>query len=149
MSETPSYRVTAIWVEGLQFVAHADRTGTTIALDTSPTAPGTGGGTSPMEMVLLGVAGCTGMDVISILQKKRQQVTAFHLNITGLRATEHPKSYTRIEVEYVVRGHAIAPEAVARAIELSQTKYCSVMGSLKAEIITSFRIEPAQDTVPA
>jgi putative redox protein len=102
-----------------------------------------------MEMVLLGLAGCTGMDVISILQKKRQQVTAFHLNIKGSRAEEHPKSFTRIEVEYVVRGHAIAPEAVARAIELSQTRYCSVMGSLKAEIITTYRIEQAQDAVPA
>lgn len=146
MSETPSYEITATWVEGLQFVAHAARSGTTVALDTTPTVPGASAGTSPMEMVLLGLAGCTGMDVISILQKKRQQVTAFHLNIKGLRAAEHPRSYTRIEVEYVVRGHAIAPEAVARAIELSQTKYCSVMASLKAEIVTSFRIEPAPDT---
>ena len=149
MSETPAYEITATWVEGLQFVAHAARSGTTVALDTTPAVPGMSGGTSPMEMVLLGLAGCTGMDVISILQKKRQQVTAFHLNIKGLRAAEHPRSYTHIEVEYVVRGHAISPEAVARAIELSQTKYCSVMASLKAEIVTSFRIEPAQETVPA
>lgn len=149
MSENSSFDVTATWVEELQFVAHAAGSGTTVTLDTTPEVPGASAGTSPMEMVLLGVAGCTGMDVISILQKKRQQVTAFHLNIKGLRAAEHPRSYTRIEVEYVVRGHAIAPEAVARAIELSQTKYCSVMASLKAEIVTSFRIEPAQDTVPA
>jgi len=130
----------------LQFVAHAAGSGTTVALDTTPAVPGTSGGTSPTEMLLLGVAGCTGMDVISILQKKRQQVTAFHLNIKGLRSIEHPKAYTRIEIEYVVRGHAIAPDAVARSIELSVTKYCSVIASLKAEIVTSFRIEPAPDT---
>lgn len=144
MSPTPSVEVTATWVEGLQFVAHAARTGTTVVLDTIPTDPGTGGGTSPMEMLLLGVAGCTGMDVISILQKKRQRVTAFHINVKGLRADEHPKSYTQVNVEYVVRGYAITPEAVARAIELSQTKYCAVMASLKAEILTSYRLEPEE-----
>jgi putative redox protein len=149
MSESPPYEVTAAWVEDLQFVTHAARSGTTIALDSTPPEPGKSGGTSPMEMLLLGLAGCTGMDVITILQKKRQQVTAFHLNIKGLRATDHPKYFTRIEVEYVVRGHAVTSEAVARSIELSQTKYCSVMGSLKAEIVTSYRIEAEEDTAPA
>lgn len=149
MSESSSFDVTATWVEELQFVAHAAGSGTTVALDTTPEVPGASGGTSPMEMVLMGVAGCTGMDVISVLQKKRQQVTAFHLNIKAQRAVEHPKAYTRIEIEYVVRGHAIVPEAVARSIELSVNKYCSVIASLKAEIVTSYRIEPVQDTVPA
>jgi putative redox protein len=141
VSENPAYEVTATWVESLQFIAHAPRTGTTVAMDTVPLAPGAGYGTSPMEMLLISVAGCTGMDVISILQKKRQKVTAFHINVRGMRAAEHPKSYTHIDVEYVVRGHAIVPEAVARAIELSQTKYCSVMASLKAEIVTSYQVE--------
>jgi len=94
-----------------------------------------------MEMLLLGLAGCTGMDVISILQKKRQQVTGFAMNLRGYRADEHPKRYTRIEVEYVFQGENLSPEAIARSIELSQTKYCSVSASLNAEIVHTFRIQ--------
>ena len=77
------------------------------------------------------------MDVISVLQKKRQQVTGFCVNVQSVRAEEHPRRFTRIELKFVVRGYDVAPEAVARAIELSQTKYCSVTASLNAEIVTT------------
>jgi putative redox protein len=83
-------------------------------------------GASPMELVALASAGCTASDVISILQKKQQQVVEFEVNVSGIRAAEHPKVFTEIDLEYVVTGRQIDPKAVERAIELSLTRYCSV-----------------------
>jgi putative redox protein len=105
-------------------------------------------GVSPMEMIVLGLAGCTGADVIDILRKKRQEVTALEIRVTGERAEEHPRKYTAMEVAYVVTGRHIDPAAVARAIELSETKYCSVAASLRGTVtITSTydirEVEPA------
>lgn len=95
-------------------------------------------GISPMEMVVLGLAGCTGADVIDILRKKRQAVTALEIRVTGQRAAEQPHKYTDMEVAYLVTGRNIDPAAVARAIELSETKYCSVAASLRGAVtITS------------
>ncbi len=91
-------------------------------------------GGSPMELVALASAGCTASDVISILQKKQQQVTEFEVNVVGLRATDHPKVFTEIDLEYVVTGHEIDPKAVERAIELSLTKYCSVNKMLEKAV---------------
>jgi putative redox protein len=98
-----------------------------------------------METALMALAGCTGMDVISILEKKRQTVQAMEIRLHGVRAEDHPKVYTGIEVEYVITGTNVDPEAVSRSIELSMTKYCSVGGMLSktAQIRTSFRILPA------
>ena len=93
-----------------------------------------------MQMILMGVAGCTAMDVISILRKKRADVDHFEVNITGERAQEHPMRYTQIHVEYVVYGTVVKDKDVERAIELSENKYCSAMASLCAEIENSFRI---------
>ncbi len=81
---------------------------------------------SAMELVVMASASCTASDVISILQKKQQQVTAFEVNVLAPRADAHPKVYTEINLEFVVTGHNIDPKAVERAIELSLTKYCSV-----------------------
>jgi putative redox protein len=83
-------------------------------------------GASPMEVVAMAAGACTASDVISILQKKQQQVTHFEVNIVGVRAAAHPKVFTEIDLEFVVGGHAIDPKAVERAIELSLTRYCSV-----------------------
>jgi putative redox protein len=95
-----------------------------------------------MELLLMGLAGCTGMDVISILRKKRQEVTAYEVRVRGERAETDPKVFTHITVEHVVTGHAISPEAVARAIELSETKYCGAgaMLSKTAALTHIFRI---------
>jgi putative redox protein len=100
------------------------------------------GGPRPMEFLLIGLAGCTTMDVVSILQKKRQPLTGLQAKVTAERAEEHPKVYTQIHVEYVVTGKDVKPEAVARAIELSETKYCPATAMLRqaAEITTSYRI---------
>jgi putative redox protein len=107
---------------------------------------------TPMELVLIALGSCTAVDVISILKKKRQQVTDYRVEVSGARREEHPHSYTRLDVKHVVRGHAVSEQAVARAIELSDTKYCSVAASLRgsAEIVTSYEIveEEAVD-VPA
>ena len=92
---------------------------------------------SPMELVAMAAASCTASDVMSILQKKQQQVTNFEVRVTAPRADEHPKVFTAIELEYIVTGHAVDPKAVERAIELSLTKYCSVNKMLeKATKIT-------------
>jgi putative redox protein len=105
-------------------------------------------GASPMEMVLAAAAGCSAMDVISILKKKRQPVTGFTVEVAGVRAAEHPMTFTEIDMLYIVHGEAVDPAAVARAIELSQTKYCSVgimLQNAGITIRTSFRIEPAEE----
>jgi putative redox protein len=96
----------------------------------------------PMQLLLIGLCGCTGMDVISILQKKRQPFTGLEVKATAERAEEHPRVYTRIHLEFVVTGEGVRPGAVERSIELSQTKYCpaSAMLGEVAEITTSYVI---------
>ncbi len=105
-------------------------------------------GTSPMEMVLMAMAGCTAMDVISILKKKRQDVTGFEVRVHGDRAEQHPRVYTHITLEYVVTGRHVEEAAVQRSIQLSLEKYCSVhaMLSKAVPIEHSYRVieeEPA------
>ena len=123
------------WTDGMQFVARAGK-GPAVVLDS-----GEGGsGPSPMEMVLIGVAGCSAIDVISIMEKKRARVTAFQVNITGERAEEYPKRYTDIHIEFVMWGKEIKPKALEQAIRLSETKYCGAMASLNADFKTTYRI---------
>ena len=106
-------------------------------------------GFRPMELLLVGLAGCTGMDVISILRKKRQDVTAYEVHVTGVRAEEHPMVFVEITVEHIVTGHRIQPEAVARAIELSEERYCgagAMLGKV-AHLTHTYRIVEAAETV--
>jgi len=100
------------------------------------------GAATPMELLLLALGGCTGVDVISILKKQRQQVTGYRIEVHGDRREEFPRAYTRLYVKHIITGHAISEQAVARAIELSDQKYCSVAATLRgtAEIITSYEI---------
>ncbi len=107
--------------QGLAFRAMGG-SGYQIRFDNPPSSTGA----SPMELVALAAGGCTAADVISILQKKQQQVVGFEVNVIGLRAAEHPQVFTEIDLEYVVTGRNIDPKAVERSIELSLTKYCSV-----------------------
>jgi putative redox protein len=102
-------------------------------------------GPRPLELLLIGLAGCTAMDVISILKKKRQTFTDFQINVSAERAEEHPKVYTKIHLEYVVVGD-VEPQALERSIELSQEKYCSASAMLSqvTEITTSYRIEEGE-----
>src|SRR6266536_5852010 len=97
---------------------------------------------TPMELLLIALGSCTGVDVISILKKKRQQVTDYRIEVTGQRRDDFPRSYNRFEVKHIVTGRKVSEQAVARAIELSDQKYCSVAATLRgsAEIVTSYEI---------
>ncbi|MEO0234079.1 MAG: OsmC family protein [candidate division WOR-3 bacterium] len=96
---------------------------------------------SPMELVLVSLAGCTGMDVISILKKMRQNVKNFKLTVSGERADEHPKVYTKINIQYFFEGENLEKDKVERAIELSFNKYCSVSAMLKKSCDVSYTYE--------
>lgn len=124
------------WIDDLQFVARAGK-GPAVVMDTSES----GGGAGPMELMLMGAAGCTAMDVITILKKKRLNVTGFKINISGDRAEDYPRPFTDITIEYVVFGTDIKSEGVRQAIDLSEKKYCGAMASLNAHISHTFRIE--------
>jgi putative redox protein len=97
---------------------------------------------SPMELLLLALGSCTGVDVVSILRKKRQSVTHYRVEVRGERREEYPRSYRRMEVHHIVTGRNISNRSVAQAIELSEQKYCSVAATLRptAEIVSSFEI---------
>ncbi|MEK6288238.1 MAG: OsmC family protein [Acidobacteriota bacterium] len=96
---------------------------------------------SPMELLLVALGGCTGADVVAILEKKRQRVTGYEIEVRAERRAEHPRIYTRIEVVHRLRGHAIDQKAVQHAIELSETKYCSVSAMLGVSAQLSMRYE--------
>jgi len=110
-----------------------------VALDTDHTR---GAAPTPMELLLVALGSCTGVDVIGILQKKREDVTGYRVEVKGERRQEHPRSYSRLEVHHIVTGRNISEKSVAQAIELSETKYCSVAATLRptAEIVSSFEI---------
>ncbi len=121
------------WQDGLAFNGTAD-SGFQVRLDSKKAVGGDESGFTPMEMVAVGIAGCTAMDVISILKKKRQDVTAFEVLVHGTRAADHPRKFTDMEIEYRVTGKSIDPAAVERAVELSETKYCSGIATLRGNV---------------
>jgi putative redox protein len=97
---------------------------------------------TPLEMLLVAVAACTAFDVASILKKKRQKVTDYKVEIEGTRREEHPRAFIKFHIHHIVRGHNVSEQALAQAIELSDTKYCSVAATVRptAKITTSFEI---------
>ncbi len=129
------------WIDGLQFVSNSEK-GQGLVLASSADNAIPTNGVSPMELLLHATAGCSAMDVISILQKKRQAVKGFTIEAIGERATEHPKVFTKIEVVYRFTGTALDPTAVEQAIRLSEEKYCSVMAMMRkaCEIHTRYEI---------
>jgi putative redox protein len=118
-----------IWKSNMSFEGTSD-SGFSVSLGTVPEVGGNNDGFRPMELIAIGIAGCTAMDVISILQKKRQEVSGFDIKVYAERAQEHPKVFTSITVEYIISGKNIDPEAVNRAVELSSTKYCPAQAML-------------------
>ncbi len=126
---------------GMQFIAVAD-SGHAVVMDGPPSVGGNNSGASPMELLLMGTGGCSGMDVISVLQKKKQHVTSLEIHVIGEKADEHPKKYTAITIEFVITGKNISEEAVKRSVQLSMDKYCSVKASLEgtAQISYSYKI---------
>ncbi len=103
---------------------------------------------SPSQLMLLGLAGCTGMDVVSILQKKRQKIADVEVMVIGHQPDDYPKPYYKIQLHFIIKGEDLDPDAVERAIQLSEEKYCVVGQTLKTnvEIKTSFKIEAANQT---
>ena len=129
------------YVKGMQFVGDSS-SGHAVVMDSDSSAGGHDTGPRPMEMLLIGAGGCSGMDVISILKKKRQHVTGFEIQVKGKKAEDFPKKFTEITLEFIIRGKNISEEAVKRSIELSMNKYCSVKATLEgtAKIKYSYKI---------
>ncbi|HEX9029234.1 MAG TPA: OsmC family protein [Anaerolineales bacterium] len=138
--------VVADWHSESAFIGH-NAAGGSVQIGTIDDRPGVG----PMEMLLLGLAGCTGMDIVSILGKKRQTPQKFQVRVRGLKANDYPKIYTDIEVTYLIWGEGIEPQAVEAAIELSEKKYCSVgiMLEAAAKIHSSYQILTPDEAVKA
>ncbi len=134
-------RAKVTFVNGMQFVGSAD-SGHAVVMDALSSVGGNNTGSRPMELLLIALGGCTGMDVISILRKKKQNVSRLELNVTGEQAEDHPRMYTTIHIEYVLTGKDISDKAVKRAVELSLEKYCSVGATLDkaAKITHSYRV---------
>lgn len=111
------------WLDRMTFTGVA-KSGHTITMDTTSDAGGDDSAVRPIEMLAIALGGCTAMDVISILRKKRQEVTSFDVHVHADRAGEHPKVFTRATLTYELHGCKLDETAVLRAIELSVTKYC-------------------------
>ena len=119
--------------EGLTFIATAD-SGFEMRLDTSRRVGGDESGFPPLELIAMSLAGCSAMDVLSILRKKQQRVTAFETRVHADQAPDYPKVFTRLQLQFIVSGHSIDQAAMLRAIELSITKYCTVYAMLSQAV---------------
>lgn len=128
-------------VKGITFVGKTD-SNHWLTLDGPENFGGSNAGIRPKELLLVALAGCTASDVVTILEKKKIYLKDFEINITAQQQEEHPQVYTKINLEYVFYGSNIPVEAVERAIELSQTKYCSVTAMLQkaVEITHTYKI---------
>jgi putative redox protein len=137
-------------VDGITFVAKGN-SNHWVVMDGPPDFGGSLAGSAPKELLLMALAGCTASDVVPILKKKRVPLQGFEINVKGKERDEHPKIFTEIHVEYVFYGDGINPADVERAIELSETKYCSVSAILRASapITTSYRIESTAKSIPS
>ncbi|MDP2234462.1 MAG: OsmC family protein [Actinomycetota bacterium] len=142
-------RTTVRWTKARQFVGW-DAAGHGVVMDAKAEYKGEGSGARPLELFLYAIAGCTGMDVISILEKKRQDVRGFELIVEAdQREEEFPKIYTEIRIHFVLTGFGIKESAVARAIELSEEKYCSVRGMLGPQTTVTTTFEVRESPAPA
>lgn len=121
---------TARFAGGMKFSARSG-SGHELTMDTGLDDGGENAGFSPMEVPLVALLGCTGMDVVSVLRKMRQDMTDYTMSSHGVRAETHPKVFVAIDVEHIITGNSLSADSVRRAVELSATRYCSVGGMLK------------------
>lgn len=119
---------------GAMRLESTDPNGFKITMDAPPDVGGDSQGVSPKTLLLMSLGGCTGMDVLSILRKMRQDVTDYHLEIKGWEHDEHPKKFDRILIEHVVSGHNLNKEMIDKAVKLSHEKYCGVSASLAGAV---------------
>jgi len=133
--------INAEWLQDTAFVA-SNAAGGCVQMGSMDGQPAL----SPMELLLASLAGCTGSDVASILQKARQPLQAFQVRVRGKRRQEHPRIYTQIEVEYLLWGSGLDLQTVERAIQLSREKYCSVSAMLEpaTNIEFTYRVLPPE-----
>ncbi len=110
-----------------------------VSIDASPNSGGSDAGTRPMELLLIALAGCTAMDVESILKKKRAGMTKLELEVSGEKQEEYPKRFTDIHITYIIHGDVKQTDA-EQAVQLSREKYCSVSGSLNANVTHDIKI---------
>lgn len=132
------------WVEGRTFMGESG-SGHAVVMDGAPEHGGRNLGLRPMEMLLVGMGGCTAFDVVMILEKARQPIEDCIIDVTAERATEDPKVFTKIHLDYLFVGDGLSEAQVERAVKLSREKYCSatIMLAKTAEVTASWRIEPA------
>ena len=133
-------KVTVQWQENMTFIGMPD-SGFAVQMDSDDSYGGTNRGVRPMEMIALGLAGCSGMDVLSILKKKRQHVTAFEVRVNAPRSHEYPKVFTNALITYIVTGNKVDEAAVLRSIELAATKYCPAQFMLAQAFPMELRYE--------
>ncbi len=126
------------WVTGLRFEARPD-SGHAITID-SPSRPGHAG-PSPMELLLAGVAGCTAMDVVAILEKMREPLAGLEVEVAGERAETNPKRFTSLSLTYRLKGRGLSREKAERAVELSHSTYCSALATLRPDCAVTSAIE--------
>jgi len=127
-------------VEGLSLVGKSE-SNHWVPLDSVKTFGGAEAASKPMELVLIALGGCTSMDVLSILKKKREDVRDFDIELDADKATEHPAVFTKIHLHYVIKGKNVNPENVNKAIELSMNQYCSVSAMLKKSVDVTWDFE--------
>lgn len=134
-------KIVVDWQKGFMFIGK-DEKGFTVNLDMSKENGGSDTALSPMETLLACLGACTGMDIVVVMKKKKQNLTSLSIEIVGHRRDEDPKIYTDIEMKYILKGKNLVKEAVERAIKLSEDTYCSVGGMLKesANIKTTYEI---------
>jgi putative redox protein len=123
--------VTVKWIDGLQFVA-TDSSGHSIVMDAPTASGGEGSGFTPIQLLLAALGGCTGIDVVHILRKQRQQISSLEVKVSGKRVADPPRVYNEVHVEYRISGMNIDERAVQRAIRLSEDTYCSAGAMLRA-----------------
>jgi putative redox protein len=125
------------WLDKLEFVG-TDSTKHSLVMSSQDEQNATG--LKPSELLLLALGGCTAVDVVIIMRKKRQAITGLEINVSGEQDENPPWTFRRIHLEYVVRGKGLSEKGLARAIKLSEEKYCSVSNSLTCEVTSSYRI---------
>lgn len=120
------------WVDGKQFVGVNERK-SAVVMDSLPEVGGEGVGMKPTELLLISLAGCTAVDVISILGKMKQEVDEFTVEVEGTQREDYPQAFEDIRLTYKIRGENIDESAVQKAIELSEIKYCSIRATLTGQ----------------
>lgn len=133
-------KATVKWLDHMSFVGESG-SGHSVVMDGAPDVGGRNMGVRPMEMVLLGLGGCTSFDLVLILQRQRQAVADVQVEIEAERATKVPKVFTKIHVHYVVEGCGLDPKKVERAVKMTAEKYCSVSIMLSASVEMSHDFE--------